>query len=172
MLFRSEDGRRQPWPRVMPDGFPLCVNLVDYRRRYGLYKTDPDLQAAHAACAFIPTFDDHEIADNWADDSERATPPEAFLFRRAAALQAWYEHMPVRRAALPRGPDVRAWRAFRFGDLATMPVLDTRQHRSKQPCGDGGKANCAEAEEPGRTMLGEAQENWLARLLQIGRAHV
>ena len=162
----TQDQQRRPWTRVLPEGFPNCINLVDYRRRYGLYKSDPDLQAAHASCAFLPSFDDHEISDNWANDTERDTPPEAFLFRRAAALQAWWEHMPVRRAMLPRGPDILAYRAFDIGALATIAVLDTRQYRSKQACGDGGKAGCAEADDPRRTMTGAAQEEWLARVLR------
>ena len=105
----------RPAVRVMPEGFFTCINLVDYRRRYSLYKSDPDLQAAHASCAFLPSFDDHELANNWAADTyPRNTPPEVFLFRRAAAFQAWYEHMPVRRRSLPRGPDVLAYRHVPF----------------------------------------------------------
>jgi alkaline phosphatase D len=150
----------------MPEGFFTCINLLDYRRRYALYKTDPDLQAAHASCAFLPSFDDHEVSNNWAADVDRFAGPEAFLFRRAGAFQAWYEHMPVRRRSLPRGPDVLAYRHLPFGTLADVAVLDTRQYRSKQPCGDGIKPGCAEADEPTRTMLGEAQERWLADLLR------
>src|SRR5262245_64913325 len=74
--------------------------------------------------------------------------------------------MPVRRHALPRGPDALAYRHLGFGQLADVAVHDTRQYRSKQPCGDGIKANCAEALDPNRTMLGEVQEKWLAELLR------
>lgn len=168
-----EAGYRTTWPngrpvaRAMPRDFPFCLTIVDYRRRYTLYKLDPDLQAAHASCPFLLSFDDHEVLDNWAGDRDpKNSPPEAFLFRRAAAFQAWYEHMPVRRSMVPRGPDVLAYRNFRIGGLANIAVLDTRQHRSKQPCGDGLKANCAEADEPGRTMLGEPQERWLDATLR------
>jgi alkaline phosphatase D len=156
----------QPAVRVMPEGFLTCINLLDYRRRYALYKTDPDLQAAHASYAFLPSFDDHEVSNNWAAEADRFAPPEDFLFRRAAAFQAWWEHMPVRRRSLPRGPDVLAYRHLHFGRLADVAVLDTRQYRSKQPCGDGIKANCTEAAEAGRTMLGAAQEKWLEDLLR------
>ncbi|RJF77117.1 alkaline phosphatase D family protein [Rhodopseudomonas palustris] len=157
---------RQPAPRTMPADFQACFTLTDYRRRYALYKTDADLQAAHASCPFLPSFDDHEIANNWAADSDpKHTPADAFLFRRAMALQAWYEHMPVRRAQLPRGPDVGAYRGFRLGALLDVAVLDTRQYRSRQPCGDGFLAGCAEADAEGRTMLGAAQEQWLAERL-------
>src|SRR5215510_13581185 len=161
------DRDNRPLPRVMPANFGSCYTLTDYRRRYALYKSDLDLQAAHASCPFLPSFDDHEVTDNWAADSDpKNTPAQDFLFRRAAAFQAWYEHMPVRRRMVPRGPDVLAHRHFRIGTLADIPVLDTRQYRSHQPCGDGFKANCRAADEAGRTMLGEAQERWLADLLR------
>jgi alkaline phosphatase D len=83
--------------------------------------------------------------------------------RRAAAFQAWYEHLPLRRAQMPRGPDIAANRRFAVGDLVTVNVLDTRQYRSPQACAGGTRvrANCAEALDPGRTMLGETQERWL-----------
>jgi alkaline phosphatase D len=161
----------KPAPRTMPKDFPTCYTLTDYRRRYALYKTDPDLQAAHASCPFLPSFDDHEVANNWAGDSDpKQTPPEAFRFRRAMALQAWYEHMPVRRAQTPRGPDVLAYRGFRFGTLADIAVLDTRQYRSRQACGDGFHAHCSETSAESRTMLGGAQEQWLAARLKDNAA--
>jgi alkaline phosphatase D len=156
-----------PVARTMPRDFPTCVTLIDYRRRYTLYKSDPDLQAAHASCPFLASFDDHEVLNNWAGDRDpKDSPPEVFLYRRAAAFQAWYEHMPVRRRSAPRGPDMAVHRAFRFGNLADIAVLDTRQYRSRQPCGDGFKAGCKEADEPGRTMLGEVQERWLGDVLR------
>lgn len=165
--YEAVDRDNRPLPRTMPRDFPTCVTLVDYRRRYTLYKGDPDLQAAHASCPFLPSFDDHEVIDNWAGENDpKNSPAEAFLFRRAAAFQAWYEHMPVRRRMAPRGPDVQAYRAFRVGRLADIAVLDTRQYRSKQPCGDGFKAGCAEADTPHRTMLGGRQEQWLADTLR------
>ncbi len=161
----------KPVARAMPQDFATCYTLTDYRRRYALYKTDPDLQAAHLSCPFLSSFDDHEVADNWAATTDpKNTPAEAFLVRRAAAFQAWYEHMPVRRALMPYGPDVLAYRRFPIGTLADISVLDTRQYRSKQPCGDGFKANCAEADEASRTMMGERQEAWLAEGLRASRA--
>jgi alkaline phosphatase D len=162
---------RLPVARQLPRDFPTCVTLVDYRRRYTLYKGDPDLQAAHASCPFLSSFDDHEVLDNWGGDFDpKDTPAEIFRFRRAAAFQAWYEHMPVRRSLIPRGPDMIAYRKFRVGNLADISVLDTRQYRSKHPCGDGIKAGCAEADEPGRTMMGEQQELWLAEGLRNATA--
>jgi len=145
--------------------------IVDYRNRYALYKLDRDLQAAHHAVPFLPSFDDHEVDNNWAgetseeDGAERfpiAVPPEIFALRKQMAFQAWYENMPVRRAALPRGPAIRAYRRLRFGRLAEINVLDTRQYRDDQPCGDGVKAPCAAVGNPNAQMLGAVQERWLA----------
>ncbi len=153
-----------PYPvvRVMPGEPDECYTLDDYRHRYSLHQLDTDLQAAHASAPFIMSFDDHEVDNNWAGDiSEENTPRELFLLRRAAAFQAWYEHMPLRRAQMPSGPDILAYRRFMVGDLLAINVLDTRQYRSDQPCGDGVKANCTEALEPHRTMLGDKQERWL-----------
>ena len=154
--------RALPVVRAMPGEPDETYTLDDYRQRYAIYKTDPDLQAAHAAAPFIMSYDDHEVDNNWAGDiSEENTPPELFLLRRAAAFQAWYEHMPVRRTLIPRGPDILAYRRFAIGYLLSLNVLDTRLFRSDQPCGDGIKANCREALEPHRTMLGDTQERWL-----------
>lgn len=154
--------RPLPVVRALPGEPDEPYTLDDYRQRYAIYKRDPDLQAAHAAAPFIMSYDDHEVENNWAGDvSKENIPPELFLLRRAAALQAWYEHMPVRRALLPRGPDILAYRRFAVGDLLSLNVLDTRLFRSDQPCGDGVKANCREALEPQRTMLGDTQERWL-----------
>ena len=154
--------RTQPVVRRMPEPYDEIYTLVDYRNRYAVYKADPDLQAAHASAPFLMSFDDHEVDNNWAGDvSEENTPPELFRLRRAAAFQAWYENMPVRRALLPRGPGLPMHRRFGIGDLIDINVLDTRQYRSDQPCNDGTKSNCVEALDPSRTMLGEAQERWL-----------
>jgi alkaline phosphatase D len=165
------DRQGHPSPRGMPTDFELCYTLTDYRRRYALYKTDADLQAAHASCAFLPSFDDHEVANNWAATTDPDnTPPEAFLLRRAAAFQAWYEHMPVRHSVMPHGPDALAYRRFQIGTLADIAVLDTRQYRSKQPCGDGFKSGCVEADDAARTMMGAQEEMWLADALRADRA--
>jgi alkaline phosphatase D len=154
--------RPVPTVRVMRDEPDEIYTLDDYRHRYAIYKTDPDLQAAHASTPFVMSYDDHEVDNNWAGDiSEENKPPELFLLRRAAAFQAWYEHMPVRRALMPRGPDILAYRRFAIGDLMSLNVLDTRLFRSDQPCGDGVKADCREALDPSRTMLGDTQERWL-----------
>ena len=144
--------------------------LTEYRARYALYKTDPDLQAAHAAYPWISTWDDHEVENDYANDrSENLDSPEWFLARRAAAYKAYYEHMPLRPEMLPHGPHLRLYTRLNFGNLANFHVLDDRQYRSPQACtrqGRGGSntvdvADCADLADPARTMLGAAQEQWL-----------
>lgn len=150
---------------------PELFTLQDYRNRYAQYKLDPNLQAAHAACPWIVTWDDHEVADNYAGAiSENDDPAPAFLARRAAAYQAYYEHMPLRRASRPRGADARMYRGFAFGGLTSCCVLDTRQYRTDQPCGDNTTWPCAAMNDPRATMLGADQERWLLDRFRTSRA--
>ena len=150
-------------------------SLDDYRLRHAQYKTDPDLQAAHGAFAWIVTFDDHEVDNNWAADVPENTggpnaTRESFMARRTAAFQAYYEHMPLRRGARPIGPDMLAYRRLTFGRMAEFSALDTRQYRSDQACGDGSQVDCAARLDPNRTMTGPAQERWLLDGLENSRA--
>ncbi len=136
--------------------------LDDYRARYLLYRSDSDLQAAHAAFPWAITFDDHEVDNNWAADAaEDAQSPAELLLRRSAAFQAFYEFMPLRRSSMPRGADIQVYRRLHFGELADFHVLDSRQYRSDQACGDGNRPLCPEGLQAGRTMLGAEQETWL-----------
>lgn len=151
---------------------PELKSLADYRNRHAQYKTDPALQATHAAFPWIVTWDDHEFANNCAGAiSERPDePPEQYLVRRANAYKAYYEHMPLRRAALPDGPDMLLYRRIAFGRLADFNVLDTRQYRTDQPCGDGNKPPCDEVYDPKATLLGDEQEKWLLSGLAASQA--
>lgn len=150
---------------------PEVVTLDDYRARYATYRGDPDLQAAHAAAPWVATWDDHEVDNNYAADiAEDGQTPERLLARRAAAYQAFYEFMPVRLPAGRRGPDMPIHRPFRFGRLLEMHVLDTRQYRSDQACGDGRSPDCDGLRDPGRTLLGQAQKRWLFRRLAAADA--
>lgn len=156
---------------VRSHGSDETLTLEDYRNRHALYKTDSDLQAAHAAFPWIVTFDDHEVENDYAgDQSENGDPVELFLARRAAAYQAYYEHMPVRPSSMPAGPDMLLYRRLAFGDLVEFNVLDTRQYRSDQPCG-GVAARCDAALDPATTMLGEEQEAWLLDGTAASGAH-
>ncbi len=142
--------------------------LDDYRARHALYKTDPDLQAAHASAPWLVTWDDHEVDNDYAGArSEELDPPELFLLRRAAAYKAYYEHMPLPRRAVATGPHARLYARSDFGSLVRFHVLDDRQYRDPQACpppGRGGSntvADCSERLDPGRTLLGREQEAWL-----------
>lgn len=141
---------------------PDTYSVHDYRLRYAKYKMDTDLQKAHAAAPWIVVWDDHEVVDNWAGDHDKElTPPEIFRLRRAAAAQAYYEHLPLRRSSLPAGAQIQLFRKFSFGGLVDMHVLDTRQYRSDQPCRDGFRPACPAVDDPSLTVLGAAQEEWL-----------
>ncbi|MBT8488135.1 MAG: alkaline phosphatase [Gemmatimonadetes bacterium] len=141
---------------------PEIVDLDGYRARYATYRSDVDLQAAHAAAPWLVTFDDHEVDNDWAGDvPEDDQSPEAFLLRRAAAFQAYYEFMPLRRSSMPTGPAMQIYRRVPFGDLVEMSLLDTRQYRSDQPCGRNVAPSCAEHVGAGRTLLGDRQKGWL-----------
>jgi alkaline phosphatase D len=147
-----------------------CETVEQYRERYALYHGDPLLQAAHALVPWIITWDDHEVDNDYAAaSSEEDAEREAFLARRAAGYQAWYEHMPVRLDP-PDGPDYDIYRSFAHGDLVQFYVLDTRQYRADQqrsaPFIDAlGSAVQVRDEElaasPDQTMLGVAQRDWL-----------
>ena len=133
--------------------------LADYRVRHAQYKTDPHLQATHAAFPWMLVWDDHEVENNYADDisqpdTEPDQDPAVFRQRRAAAYQAYYEHMPLRRDQKPHGPDLVLYRRRQFGDLVDFRFLDTRQYRDDQVPAD-------RRLEPGRTILGAEQRQWL-----------
>jgi alkaline phosphatase D len=145
--------------------------VVDYRNRYAQYKSDPHLLAAHLSAPFIVSWDDHEVDNDYAGDSdENDTPAEVFLLRRAAAYQAYFEHMPLRRSSIPTGPRLQLYRRLRFGNLIDFSVLDTRQYRSDQACGHGAASNCAASADQSRSILGPAQEKWLFDQLATARS--
>ena len=133
--------------------------LDEYRTRYAQYKTDVDLQRVHASMPFAVTWDNHEVDNDYAGVfSEEPMPMDMFLLRRAAAYQAYYEHMPLRASARPRAGAVHLYRRLQYGRLASFFVLDTRQYRSDQPCGAG--PICAGSVDPATAMLGAEQERW------------
>jgi len=162
------------------------ITLDEYRRRYALYKSDADLQAMHAHCPWLMTWDDHEVQNDYAGqqagDSGAADPaaPADFLARRAAAYQAYYEHMPISAAVLTRaiaglaeGAEMRIYRSVPFGRLARLYLLDARQYKDPQVCTKEGRRgsatvnprSCLQWHDPHRSMLGQAQERWLEQAL-------
>ncbi len=136
--------------------------LAQFRRRHAQYRGDPDLQAAHAAAPWLVIPDDHEVADNWNHDNAKdITDPAEFAAVRAAALQAYWEHMPMRPTARPGSSGLPVFRAVPWGVTATFHMLDTRQYRDRQRCVDGARRSCVQGLPAARTMLGAKQEAWL-----------
>ena len=151
---------------------PEIMTIVDYRNRYALYKSDSDLQAAHAKFPWVVAMDDHEVENNHAGLIPEADQPiEPFLARKAAAFQAYYENMPLRSSSLPSGFTMQLYRQFNYGDLANVQVLDTRQFRDDQASGDGRKPATPESTSVDRSLTGEEQEQWLLSGLYQSKAH-
>ncbi len=157
-----------PAARIHIDAEP--TTLEQYRNRYARYKADPNLQAAHAACPWFVIWDDHEVENNYAGPvPQEVEDADEFEARRFAAYTAWWEHQPVRLPP-PSAADeeYRIYRDAKWGDLLTLALLDGRQYRSDQACGDAVlnlEPACAESADPNRTMLGDAQEQWLVDTL-------
>ena len=162
------------------------TTLDEYRERYALHRSEAGLQAMHAACPWLVTWDDHEVQNDYAGLVAGSGPGVAhFAERRAAAYQAYYEHMPLRASVLTRaveglrsGAETRLYSQQRFGGLANIVLVDDRQYRDAQACTPGGRlgsgtldpASCAIWEDPKRTLLGPAQEQWLDGVFAQGGA--
>jgi alkaline phosphatase D len=162
------------------DGWVLT--LADYRKRYALHRSDADLQAAHAACPWFVIWDDHEVQNDYAGltPGDSGPPAADFAARRADAYQAFYEHMPLRSTVLTRAlaglsghAQMRIHGQVRVGRLATLTLLDARQHKDAPVCNPSGRlgsshvdpAACPNWLDPARSMLGADQERWLHEAL-------
>ena len=145
--------------------------LDEYRARHAQYKGDADLRASHAAHPWMMTWDDHEVVNDYANDRDnKFSDPAVFLRRRAAAYQAYFEHMPVRVGPDAANPaNMRIHDRMAWGQLADIWTLDNRQYRSYHACPDplkgGGRVvmGCNELTDPQRTMLGMEQERWITQ---------
>lgn len=157
---------------VRPYNLEEATTLAGYRNRYALHRTDANLQRLHAVAPCVAIWDDHEVQDDYSGVWSKVpgVAPETFLQRRAAAYQAFYEAMPIRRTRLTGSLEMPIYRKIRYGQLAEFFMLDGRQYRSRQPCPDGpegGKgrivtdAVCTDRLDPSRTFLGFDQERWL-----------
>lgn len=155
----------------LPDHLATETETLDrYRAQYAWYRQDADLQASHHAAPWIVTWDDHEVQDNYASEiSARGVPRGAFTSRRAAAYRAYWEHLPLRTPP-PTGASMTMHRRLRFGSLADVHVLDTRQYRSRQMAGVAWTADDPGRHDPQRTMLGGSQQTWLSRGLHESTA--
>ncbi len=156
--------RKTPVPEILR---PAPRDLDRWRLQYALYRSDPDLQRAHARFPWVVTWDDHEVQNDYAGELSQYEGDISAL--RAAAYQAWYEHQPVRRPARPDADGPRIYRHISWGQLARFDVVDGRQYRTVPACGWGEADACAAAYDPTATMLGRAQERWLYRGLQRSR---
>jgi alkaline phosphatase D len=148
--------------------------LEEYRAKYRMYRSDPDLQAMHHNHALVAMWDDHEVEDNYTGvlpgdkTLDRRIP---FLDRRRNGYRAFYEYMPLSPITrpTPRGHDT--YRKFRVGRNVEMFLLDQRQYRDDQPCGDAPFARCPDAETTPRRFLGDRQLEWLKRGLEGSQAN-
>ena len=175
---RPQPGDVRKPTSVSDPALERCTTLADYRNRYGQYKSDPALAAAHANFPWVLTWDDHEVQNNYAglveqpmDTGAQRRTVAAFTAQRAAAYQAYYEHQPIRATLLPGSPDLKIYRRFSYGTLATLNVLDTRQYRTPHPCNqqDFGPASCG-IENTRGTLTGTTQEQWLRDGLRASRS--
>ena len=156
--------------RVRQHNSPPCMSVEDYRARLAHYKSDSDLQAAHAAHPWIVTWDDHEVENDYASDRSASARGAEFLARRSAGYRAYWEHMPLRWRQRPQGDQAQMYRRYRWGSTADLHVLDARQYRDYQVCtppGEGGSrtvrdSTCPQRIDPRLSLLGAAQEQWLA----------
>jgi len=154
----------------IPEPVTELRTLLDYRLRHAQYKRDPDSQAMLASLPLIAVWDDHEIANNtWRKGAEGHQEDDGeWNNRRNAAVQAYFEWMPIR--GKPRGSRTRIFREFRYGDLASLIMLDTRLYgRDRQPhAGPDVNEESIELalDDPRRRMLGRRQERWLRRRLK------
>jgi len=164
---------------VRKHGSPAPHTLEEYRARYALYKSDPDLQAGHAACPWIATWDDHEVVNDYAGEHPGSdSSNRSFAARRAAAYRAYYEHMPLPASMRPGKDGMRIYTQMDWGSLSSFFVLDDRQYRAFQACRQPGSrgapvveaGQCAELDDPARTILGAGQERWLEGSLARSRA--
>ncbi|MGH8765210.1 MAG: alkaline phosphatase D family protein [Burkholderiales bacterium] len=174
-IYESSWGR----DHVRKHGSSAPHTLAEYRARYALYQSDPDLQAGHAACPWIATWDDHEVVNDYAAEYQGSDAAgRSFAARRTAAYRAYYEHLPLPSSMRPGVGGMRIYTQLDWGSLARFFVLDDRQYRAFQACREPGTRGapvveagvCAELVDPSRSMLGPEQEKWLEGALGGSKA--
>jgi alkaline phosphatase D len=151
------------------------MDLAGYRERHSQYNSDPDLLELRRLFPVVVTPDDHEVENNYANlisqvDTEPDQDPKVFAQRRAAAYQAYWEFMPLRRPSHPLGSGMQLYRELPMGDLANFVVADTRQYRTDQPYGDKGPADGPDMTNPNATLPGIAQERWIVDRMSRSKA--
>jgi alkaline phosphatase D len=152
--------------RYHSDEGAVARTLEQYRNRHAQYRLDEDLQRLHGQVPWIVTWDDHEVANDYAGFASERLEPD-FAARRQAGYQAFWEHMPLRMSQLPRRARTRIYGTVAWGQLARLHVLDGRQYKTKQACPRPGMGGgnfldaCPEAQAAVRSFLGREQEAWL-----------
>lgn len=152
-----------------------AVTLDDYRLRYAQYRGEQELLEAHARFPWLSIWDDHEVENNYEGDVSEDEVSEAdFGQRRAAAYQAYYEHMPMRIDDAGSFEEVRTYRSAPYGDLANLVLLDVKQFGDPPACRESSLFDfgpiCDEALDEQRTFLGTEQEAWLESSLLSSEA--
>jgi alkaline phosphatase D len=143
--------------------------LDDYRAKYALYRSDESLRKVQARFPTVMLWDDHEVQDNYAGaDPTGGLPPNHHYSRkrRAAAYKAFFETMPY---SPPAGQPNRIYRRLQFGRTVDLLIMDQRQYRADQPCGDAVAPACADWSAP-RAFLGTRQLNWVKSQLGASKA--
>lgn len=176
--YATEDAEKLG--RTLPsDNNKEIIKLDDYRKRYALYRQDKDLQAVHQRHPFIVIWDDHELAnDTWRDGAENHQDNEgSFSDRKLAALQAYFEWMPIR--PVSNTDHLNIYRQFNFGSLVQLTMLDTRIiARDKQleykdymtASGLDAQKFQADLTDSKRTLMGYTQRDWLVDKLKQSTA--
>ena len=174
-----EPGVRQDKLGANRDG--EVQTLAEYRQKYALYHSDPNLRALRASFPLMAISDDHEVEDNYARDRpgdatiDQRVP---FLQRRRNGYRAYFENMPFAPVKPQRrrrkGERHRNYRRIRLGRSAELFLLDERQYRDDQPCGDElppvPPCPAEERNDPSRTLLGARQKAWVKRGLAESKA--
>ncbi len=157
--------------RFKPDDPAYVVTLEEWRAKYRLYKSDPQLQAMHAAHPFVAIWDDHEVEDNYAgskrDPAKSDTLAYDFAARRRNGYLAHFEYLPKLRR---RPVNTTVYGTVPLGGMADVFLTDQRQYRDLQPCDDAFLAPCGDANTPGRTYLGAEQKAWFKKAVVDSRA--
>ncbi|KAG7285353.1 hypothetical protein NEMBOFW57_009976 [Staphylotrichum longicolle] len=166
LLLQLPDGYFNAYGNpVRKDSVDYTYTLHDYRTRLGAYRTDADLLASHAKFAWIPVWDDHEVADNSWRNGSTDSSGDVFRKRKQAAVRAYFEWMPIRQVEMD--DSLRIWRRFSLGTLFDLVMLDTRQYDRDLTvlsgfAGIGGNSGTVEkmVDWQNRTIMGFAQEKW------------
>ena len=164
-IYETGGGGVRPYPVAE------AMTLSDYRALYAHFRLDPDLQDAHAQFPWAVIWDDHEVVNDWGPDHylpsslNAIISGEAHRERKNAALQAFFEYMPLRVSDTSQTGDTRIYGQTAIGDLAELNRLDVRSFRARPACVLDDRNHfrmCAEAQDPSRSLLGSSQESWLA----------